>query len=119
MGPRWTGSCWRSPLICGCSGRRRAARRIDSSAVARTKNPRVEPKPYGGTAPHVGLTAFRPSDSNRFHGRDRLDPKLVGQVDERRFVGVFGTSGRDADLVEAPRPSQVLVGPDQLERMFE
>ncbi|HEX3782169.1 MAG TPA: helix-turn-helix domain-containing protein [Pseudonocardiaceae bacterium] len=43
--------------------------------------------------PYVGLRAFQPKDSGRFHGREDLTERLVGRVAEQRFLGVFGASG--------------------------
>ena len=43
--------------------------------------------------PYVGLSAFQPDDAELFFGRERLVRQVLGQLRERRFVGVFGASG--------------------------
>ncbi|TCO62273.1 helix-turn-helix domain-containing protein [Actinocrispum wychmicini] len=44
-------------------------------------------------APYVGLASFQREDANRFFGRERLVAEVVGRIQDRRFVAVFGPSG--------------------------
>jgi hypothetical protein len=47
----------------------------------------------GGPCPYVGLSTFQADDAGLFFGRERLVLQVLGQLRERRFVGVFGASG--------------------------
>ena len=47
----------------------------------------------GDRAPYVGLAAFQPEDAGRFFGRDKLVSDLLARLRQRRFLGVFGSSG--------------------------
>ncbi|MFC0429714.1 WD40 repeat domain-containing protein [Kutzneria buriramensis] len=47
----------------------------------------------GGPCPYVGLSTFQAGDAGLFFGRERLILQVLGQLRERRFVGVFGASG--------------------------
>jgi energy-coupling factor transporter ATP-binding protein EcfA2 len=58
-----------------------------SSAEDGVEDTSREPSPY------VGLVAFQPEDSGRFHGREALTDALVSEVRDKRFVAVLGASG--------------------------
>lgn len=44
-------------------------------------------------APYVGLAAFQQEDAGRFFGRDEVVTELTTRLRQRRFLGVFGSSG--------------------------
>jgi len=43
--------------------------------------------------PYVGLAPYQVDDADRFFGREALTDTLLTLVDERPFVGIFGSSG--------------------------
>ncbi|MFE9749393.1 hypothetical protein ACFYOT_31155 [Saccharothrix saharensis] len=61
-------------------------------AVAAELAADAEPEP-DERAPYVGLAAFRPEDAGLFFGRERLVDDLTAQLEENRFVVLFGASG--------------------------
>jgi len=61
--------------------------------VAAEVAPSEDTPPDQGSPPYAGLAAFQPEDADRFFGRERILDDLVGRMDDRRLVGVFGASG--------------------------
>ncbi|GAA1618445.1 hypothetical protein [Actinoplanes couchii] len=67
--------------------------------------------------PYVGLAAYRVEDSDRFFGREAVTGTLARLVEERPFVGVFGSSGAgkssllQAGLVAGSDRTPILITP--------
>ncbi|MGW0515725.1 nSTAND1 domain-containing NTPase [Crossiella sp. NPDC003009] len=63
-----------------------------AAELAPSRSP-AEEMPEEQAAPYVGLTAFQPSDSKRFFGREELIAELLDRTTRKRLLGVFGASG--------------------------
>ena len=67
--------------------------------------------------PYVGLAPYQVNDADRFFGREALTQTLLELVEERPFVGVFGSSGAGksslvrAGLVARGRRTALIVTP--------
>ncbi|SDS59602.1 nSTAND1 domain-containing NTPase [Actinoplanes derwentensis] len=53
----------------------------------------ARPGSHTGAMPYVGLAAYRVTDADRFFGREAVTGTLATMVEQRPFVGVFGSSG--------------------------
>ncbi|GIM93613.1 hypothetical protein Ato02nite_054060 [Paractinoplanes toevensis] len=68
-------------------------------------------------APYVGLAPYQVGDADRFFGREAVTDTLVKLVDDRPFVGVFGSSGAGkssllrAGLVARSRRIPIVITP--------
>jgi WD40 repeat protein len=77
--------------VQACGGDEQQWRRRWQAAAAQFVG--AEGSPPRRPAPYLGLTAFQPEDAQRFFGRQAAIDDVLGRLERRRWLGVFGVSG--------------------------
>jgi WD40 repeat protein/energy-coupling factor transporter ATP-binding protein EcfA2 len=79
--------------VAACGGDTAEWERRWRTTAAQLAATKADASSESDRAPYVGLAAFQPEDAGRFFGRDKLVEDLLARLRQRRFLGVFGSSG--------------------------